>query len=72
MANKLENVQEEGVREAAGVEAKTGGAIEAVIVEVVTTEVALAEVGHYIEETEGGEEEVMNIESSPKIRGTII
>ena len=60
--DQFDNVQEEGVREA----------VEAAMVEALTTEAAMTKVGHYIEKIEGGEVEVLNVESSTEIRGTII
>ena len=70
--DQLENVQEEGVREVALVEAETGAVVEVMTVEAVTAEATMEKEGYYIEAIEGGEVEVMDIESSPEIRGTII
>ena len=68
----MENVQDERVREAVAVEAETRAVVEVATIEVVTVEAAMVEEGNYTKEIEGGEVEVLKVESSPEIRGTII
>ena len=53
--DQLENVQEEGVREAATTKFETRAVVEAATIEDVTAKPVMEEEGHYTEEIEGGQ-----------------
>ena len=55
------------MREVTPVEAKIGAVVEVAIVEAITAEAVMEKEGHYIESIEGGEVEVLNIETPLKL-----